>query len=209
MSSLRVYCNEMNKLKVRQVMMHRFIELARLESPEQLMVSAEVICLQLRLILEHIAFASLAANRAAYAEARASYAQDYHAKKILGAIAKLNPDFYPRPVTQEQNPDGGTHLANVNGAFLTRSQFETAYDRCGSVLHARNPFREPPDYGRLIDDAERWVKLVSRLLDKHIVHIVGLKGFVLVGMNPHDHSAEAFTLVPADGGDFIDTHAKR
>lgn len=55
----------------------------------------ELIFLQLRKSLELIAFASLAANKDAYAAVFPTFAEDWKAKRILEKIEKINPYFYP------------------------------------------------------------------------------------------------------------------
>lgn len=190
-------------------MLRRYLDLAEQEQDALLRtVSIEAICLQLRLILEHVAFASLIANREAYAEARAEYADDWRAPAILAAVAKVNPNFYPVPVRSEITAEGATNLEPLKHGFLTPSQFKSAYERCGSALHVRNPYRVAVDQKSLIASVDKWATLVAKLLDQHLVQIVGHHGFIYVAMNPRGTSAAAYRLSPEDDGDFINTWAK-
>src|ERR1700731_738919 len=61
-------------------------------------IDKELVFLQLRKILELLAFASLTANREKYAAAHKKFATFWRAKDMLQDLEKVNPDFYPRPV---------------------------------------------------------------------------------------------------------------
>jgi hypothetical protein len=54
-------------------------------------LNAELIFLHLRKALEEIAFASLSANREKYSAARAGFATEWNARRMLGFVEKVNP----------------------------------------------------------------------------------------------------------------------
>lgn len=62
----------------------------------------EATFLQLRKALELIAFASLAANKDAYAAVFPTFAEDWKAKRILERIERINPEFYPTALDPPQ-----------------------------------------------------------------------------------------------------------
>jgi len=102
---------------------------------------AEVIFLQLRKVLELIAFASLAANKDAYATAYPTFAEDWKAKRILEKIGELNPDFYPMALDEPQEiAPGRKHFDRPATGFLTKDEFVTLYQAASEVLHTRNPY---------------------------------------------------------------------
>ena len=57
----------------------------------------EVVCINLRKILEIIAFAAMVANKAVYEKRHVRFASHWKAKAILEEMEKLNPAFYPVP----------------------------------------------------------------------------------------------------------------
>ncbi len=56
-------------------------------------INVESLYLQFRKTLELIAFGSLIANREKYSEARAEYASDWNAKRVLKLVSVLTPCF--------------------------------------------------------------------------------------------------------------------
>ena len=60
----------------------------------------ESICLQLRKVLEHIAFSSLILHKKEYEEVRNDIKRDWHATRILKKVKSLNPNFYPVALNQ-------------------------------------------------------------------------------------------------------------
>lgn len=103
--------------------------------------------LQVRKSLELIAMAAIAPDKKEYAALRATaekdqdFTKDYHASKIFGALSRINPDFYPRPLLPATRmPDGTWHFGQKQSGYLSKKQFERAYDRLGKHLHAHNPW---------------------------------------------------------------------
>lgn len=74
-------------------------------------------------------------------------------------------------------------LALENVDFLSRIDFEVAYNACGADLHAWNPFAEPIDYRARVDKAERWARQVQATLNCHVVELPGHHGFIMIDMN--------------------------
>src|SRR5712671_6076386 len=104
-------------------------------------LNAELIFLHFRKALEEIAFSSLSANREKYSAARAGFATEWNARRMLGYVAKVNPKFYPVPVKppQETAP-GRKFFERVAAGFLTKEDFATLYDGSAEALHCRNPY---------------------------------------------------------------------
>src|SRR5438477_12450715 len=81
----------------------------------------EFVFLQLRKILELIAFASLTANKEKYSAVHAKFAEHWNAKWMLADLEKINPDFYPAPSTPPVlQPDETKYLPAIKGGFLTK-----------------------------------------------------------------------------------------
>ncbi|HVK80016.1 MAG TPA: hypothetical protein VM915_05335 [Verrucomicrobiae bacterium] len=130
---------------------------------------AEAICIQVRKILESIAFGSLLAHREAYEAAHKDIDKAWRAKAILDRIEAVHPKFYPEPMTPHLIEEGHWNLEPLKEGFLTRSDFVTLYDKCGDILHMWNPFRpgeRKVDFGRSIDE---WCDLIQNLLRYHVI----------------------------------------
>src|SRR5689334_20024719 len=81
-----------------------------------------------RKVLELIAFASLAANKSLYAQKHKNFDSHWKAVKMLEALEKINPDFYPKPVGNlVKKEGGGLHLPSKPGGYLTRDDFVELY----------------------------------------------------------------------------------
>lgn len=158
--------------------------------------SIESMALQLRKLLELIAFSSLVSNRDAYEAVRSDIAKDWHANRILRRVESINPKFYPQPV------DGfvGSKWKKVRSGFLTRLQFAELYDECGNILHVPNPLGR----GRSSLVFQRKIPLylcrLERLLSEHVVQLASSKELLWVKV-PRDIEKPVAVrhLISADG----------
>ncbi len=133
----------------------------------------ETAYLHIRVMLELIAFASLAANVDLYV--RAQFASHRDARILLKELERINPDFYPKPMVM--NPP---KMLGVRGrltdadpkTYLTQSRFASLWEKCGKILHAPNPFAPARDYQSYADRLnERHAEIVA-LLNHHFVLLV-------------------------------------
>lgn len=137
-------------------------------STTYLQTNIESQALQLRKILELIAYASLLPNRKAYENARNDIQKDWHASRILRKIEALNPNFYPVPVSLTR---GGEWKRKYNG-FLTKNQFIVLYDRCGQVLHAKNPFSRVSQRSLAFEKhISEYASRIETLLSEHLIRL--------------------------------------
>src|SRR3989442_14231436 len=88
----------------------------------------EFVFLQLRKILELIAFASLSANKEQYSAAHAKFATHWNAKRMLADLEKVNPDFYPTPsappvIYPTPSAIQMKHVPAIADGFLTKDDF--------------------------------------------------------------------------------------
>ena len=123
--------------------------------------TAESIALQFRKILEHIALASLVANRDEYAKQRANFRRDWHATRIMETLASVNPKFYPDPTQSVAVDDPVVDYAfkTVDG-YLTQDEYVVLYDECSVMLHAANPYADEPPWiaSSLVAQVSGWIK---------------------------------------------------
>lgn len=180
------YCELMKEVKYRTLVVHRL--LVGEVTTGFMQTNVEVIYLQFRKILELIAFGSLVASLDAYAAARENYSRDWHASRVLKAVAAIHPDFYPVPVTQHK-VQGQKHTAELRkfeGDYLTKGDFETLYDLCGGLMHSQNPYGEALNYESHLAAAQNWGLKIRNLLNAHEVRLINEEQFYLIQMGPAD-----------------------
>jgi hypothetical protein len=155
----------------------------------------EVVFLQLRKILELVAFASLSANKEKYSAAHEKFAAHWKAKLMLQELEKINPDFYPMPIGQPQlQADGTKHCPAITEGFLTRTDFELLYDIASQFVHTRNPFC-PKDPMLLMPYSMRdWISRIRALLALHIIHLVDGKKWIV--QIPEEGVVRVYTAEP-------------
>ena len=164
----------------------------------------ECAALQLRKILELIALASLVAHKDEYARQYPKFASNWHAERILRDIEKINKDFYPRPITEvlSVRPGIKTDLVDLEDGFLTKKDFISAYNSLGDILHARNPFTTPSDYGHFNNIVSDTIGKIIKLLNKHQIRLYKSPNFLLVHMKEkNDDRVHAYIFAPKDSHD--------
>jgi hypothetical protein len=149
----------------------------------------ETIGLQYRKIFELIAFGSLAVNRNEYSTVYADFAKHWEAAKLLKNLAKINPNFYPFPVDEipiKQGP-ASTKLVRKEHGYLTKEELVLAHGRCGSLMHAANPFAKGIDYTYFQNNFNSWAHKVVGLLNCHQVFLAGDTGSYIIHMQEAGH----------------------
>jgi hypothetical protein len=151
--------------------------------------TVETIGLQYRKIFELIAFGSLAVNRADYSMVYADFAKHWEASKLLKNLEKINPNFYPFPVIEIpiQHPVASKQLVRRELDYLTKEELVTAHGKCGSLMHAANPFGKPIDYTYFQSSFKVWPQRIVNLLNCHQVFLPGDTGSYIVHMKEEGH----------------------
>jgi hypothetical protein len=189
---IKKYCNYMEGVKLR-VSAIKTIGSQPIIDLLHGVTQIESIYLQFRMILELIAMGSLINNHDEYSKARESFKKDWNAKKILENLVKVNPGFFPRPVSDV----GGSYLPR-EGA-LTQDEFVKLYNSCGRVLHTANPFGAQIDHKIFSDEVSAWLSKIIILLNMHQIRMVGDDGFWLIQMcTPTRDQVHYYRFVPTD-----------
>jgi len=140
----------------------------------------ETEALQLRKILELIAYSSLIAHKEQYKEVRADIAKDWHANRIISKIEAINPNFYP--IATQGYFKGKWH--DLSSGYLTKKQFSDAYDSCGDMLHAHNPFskinKSTIAFNRKVPD---YIERIEKLIEEHRIILPDDLGIIHVRTN--------------------------
>ena len=87
-------------------------------------VNIEFACLQIRKILELIAFGSLVSNLEIYAQEFKKFSEFWNAELMLKDMKKLNINFFPKPLFQKEiEIEGVEHeLINIDEKFYLNQQ---------------------------------------------------------------------------------------
>lgn len=200
-----IYCQQIDGVNTRLNILDGVLKNASNASDQnELAIACELACLTLRMALEHLVLASLAANERAYSAIFSStYTENYKAVKLLKRIETVNPNFYPTPVDIKKTENGG-HISTVDEPYFGPKEFKKAYDECGYALHAQNPFGKGIDYEEYIRKIKIWIQLVRKLITQHVVELTNQSGFMLVIVDPENHAKHLY-LLPHDDGSYIKT----
>ena len=170
-TGIRQYANVMVEIKRRSRVIDHLMsgKNAAIYMP----TTTETIGLQFRKTFELIAFASLAANKKLYATAYANFSKHWEASKLIGNLRRLNPDFYPVPVTVTPDPAPNikSEFTARKEGFLTATHLIQAHGRCGNLMHAANPFSKTIDYEFYHQAFLEWYVLIIALLNFHQVRL--------------------------------------
>lgn len=158
----------------------------------------EFVSVQLRKVLEFVAFSSMIANKRIYAAAHADFSRHWRAKRLLEDLEKLHPNFYPQPIKFGHVTESGVkHFDKVKNGYLTRDDFVTLYDLCSETMHTWNPFT---DKDRRIDfkrSVVEWVRRIEGLLKMHLMQFVDRDEIWVINMErPEDGKVYAITGAP-------------
>jgi hypothetical protein len=168
----KVYANCMQKVQMRVAAAKTAIAEIRTVGREDF-VRVEVVFLQFRKICELIAYASLSANKAKYAEAHKNYSEHWKAKDMLKAVERVNPEFYPQALLAPLLMDGRHwRFPGRQENALTREEFERLYDASSEVLHMRNPFSTKDPTIHVGYSADVWISRIENLLRWHRANVV-------------------------------------
>jgi len=179
------YCNLMEEVKLRINVITYFLsgEGHALYQPATL----ESVSLQIRKILELVAFGSLVANKEAYTAVFTKISKAWNANDILIELEKVNPDFYPVPIIELPSgiPGVQTRQEKRVGDYLDETEFKEVYGRCGAIAHAPNPYSKGLDYGYYAGMLPVWRTRIVNLLNTHNIQLLGNPGIYLIHMTEH------------------------
>jgi len=176
------YADVMNEIKRRTKVIYSFLNGER--NAMYNVVNAELMCLQIRKILELIALGSLVANQRIFLKKIQTLQKMWNAKYILNDIEKFNPDFYPKPIHEKPSKQNGVKndLIDIKEGYLTKKDFVEIYDKCGRILHAENPLGNGIDYKYYEKNIPIWMNKIKKLLNSHTIKLLNDKNMYLVHM---------------------------
>lgn len=164
-------------------------------------VRIESMVLQLRKILELVAFGSLVANIDQYRNLRDKYAHDWRAELILADIERLNPHLYPQPVEQTKSTqeavDHVRFVPEADDSYVRRSDFSKVYGKCAALLHAENPYGGNRNFEYYQQNLPIGMRKIERLLSANVIRLVSDSNYYLIQMRSSDGKPHHYTISPA------------
>jgi hypothetical protein len=158
----------------------------------------DIVFLQLRKVLELIAFASLIANKKKYEAEYKRFATQWRVQRLIEDLEKIHPTFYPMPIAPPQKLENGVkHVTYVADGFMTKDEFPLLYGNCAAMLHMRNPYSTDDPIIRMRYSVEDWVARIERLVELHMMHLVD--GEKLIVSVPAEGQVRAWAASPIKG----------
>ena len=178
----RIYLTLMVEIKVRLNEIDRIIQsIGDDESRDpRTVIDLETCYLQIRLICESIALASLAANHSELINA--DLQKQYNAERIFTDLAKINPDCFPRAMLGERTGEKDLHFSDVDPAPLTYKDLKAIYIECSRVLHRGALKVLVSDTRKFykIDDIKQWLESFVNLLACHVIIVPHLQKALVI-----------------------------
>lgn len=196
----QAYLQSLEEIKLRLADVKRLA--SRAASPAAEPFDNDLVAVHFRKVTELITFGYLTANKKRYAEAYTDFAGHWKLKEVLNNLAKIHPNFYPRPVVVARQTDiGGRrhhHFDFVQRGFLTRSDLAKLYGQCSQAIHARNPFATKQAQDPAASPMY-WISKIERLLSFHQMRFVDTRGmWIIEYAAPTDGQAHAYIGFPED-----------
>ncbi len=165
------YIECLKDIKIRTDFAHKLLTQDIRKQP--LVLVAENVSLQLRIILELIALSSIVANKKEYSKLRKSFATDWNGKRILEDVEKVNPNFYPKPLKQVINPSTKKveKVIEIKNHVLSKEKYIEAYDFVSDYLHAHNIYSPPLQYDKAIKKLRTYISGIYVLLNHFSIQL--------------------------------------
>ncbi|MGP3696165.1 hypothetical protein [Rhodobacter sp. NSM] len=150
-------------------------------------------CLQVRKILEFLAFASLASNRQLYEMEWSGFFKENDFSRLLRRLEKINPQFLPTSVSIAGRNSSGEWLMTDNEFQLKPQVLTSTYGRLGNVLHSKNPYSDSVNWEEYQTFLRQSVKAIISAIQNHVA-ILATGEHLLVRMNGNGRPISANIL---------------
>jgi hypothetical protein len=170
---IEIYVSVMEEIKRRTAVVHSFLRGS--SSALYKATNVESIYLQIRMIIELIALASLAANKAIFEENQKKFHKHWNPSAILKDIEKINPNYYPEPIREIHSKRAGVknEFVAIKEGFLTKDELVSIYGKSGNILHARNPYNKHLEYQEYYRQIPEIMGKIRLLLNSHQIRLLG------------------------------------
>ena len=188
---ITMYADRMKEVVRRSEVIDSFLN--RTSTALYLPPTVESIYLQLRVILELIATASLIVNDDAKLALTPKGRRKWHAGDILAAVKDVNPDFfYPKPIRAKKSDKPSVLYDHIEfeGEYLTIDRFNTLYDISSKIIHTPSPLDHnghQKNYEKLLADSLKWRNRIRELLIHHEFRLVDDDNMYVVLVRDEQH----------------------
>ncbi|MGB6348983.1 MAG: hypothetical protein WBG10_03050 [Pseudolabrys sp.] len=159
----------------------------------------EICYLQLRMLCELIAIGCLAAHGDIPATRSGKMRSAWAADRILGALEKLHPKFFPVPM-KVRKINSKTVLLPRGEISITKADVLTLYRRCGDILHRGSI--EGMDWQKTheseFDQIGEWALKIGELIKSHTISLHNSENTLIWAHV--DHSLTGYMELLRDGG---------
>ena len=174
---IAIYSSIMEEIKRRTSVIYSFLD--GQSSALFRATQIESIYLQIRMILELIALASLSANKAIFEENQKKFQKHWNPADILRDIEKVNPSYYPKPVREvpSERPNTKSDIQVIQDGYLTKEELVSIHGKTGNILHAKNPYGKGMKYKEYEAEIPIIMGKIKTLLNSHEIRLLDDQDF--------------------------------
>ena len=168
--NLKVYLEQLEEVKARLA----FVEAYSNEPKDRFVIESHT--LQIRKLIELMAFSLMAIHRTKYQEYRGNvgkdYKNDWNGRDILTSILSLNPDMFFRASEKggSLQKDGAKQVQlKLETECYTLKRLAKLYDRCGGILHVENPWKKSSKVEQFHNELPSIIQKLTNTFQDHVV----------------------------------------
>ena len=198
-TDIQKYCSLLEEVKWRSNAVEEVVDRNVTHGKE--ILDYEFCAIQLRKILELIAFSTLIAHKETYSNTFKNFRKHWNAKKLIENLEQIHPDFYPIPIKFNfQDPVTKVkHFDDVQDGYLLKEEVVELYDYCCTIIHTRNPFKTGSNNINIRNTVTGWIQRIKNLLSLHRITLVNSEViWVVIMESPEDSKVHTLTSMPVD-----------
>ena len=129
---------------------------------------------------------------------------------LFEILSESTRDFYPHPIAIKSHRDKGEpdEFVELSEPYLTKEKLIEIYQSCGKYLHQASPFADEmqvnQSYWKVKGELVEWIRLITRLLSTHVIHLYNEDYMWYVVMNVEDKPPFGNIFVKVDEDDDLD-----
>jgi len=168
--NLRIYLEQLEEAKARL----KFISAYSNPTKDRFVIESHA--LQIRKLIELIAFSLMAIHKSKYKEYRSDggsdFTKDWNGRDIIKNILTLNPDMFFRASESAYalQSDGTKQIKlKPEEECYTLKRLGKLYDRCGGILHVENPWKKSSRVEQFHNELPSIIRKLVNTLKDHVV----------------------------------------
>lgn len=208
----RLYADLMRQLKRRIEGINRALVRAKSEPDAKFQALEMEFCyLQIRMSIELIALATLAAHNEIEGFRRKDLMKAWHASNLISQLQEMSDDAFPRPIRTSDPVDGVANLI-IDQHEEQRASLLKIYHLCGERLHTGQLRTILTKGGKAypVSEVREWTNAIVSLVNQHVILMPSGKRMMIAFMrhNATDDVHCFFTdIQPGDVVHITDEHS--